>query len=76
MEIKKPKVEKPDSTYVDARIAQKTAGRAKRSMVSLFSYSCYCSALIMDRSVIKCKPLLSRCSTTLESSRMRQTGYG
>jgi len=33
VEIKKPKVEKPDSTYVDARIAQKTAGRAKRSMV-------------------------------------------
>ena len=30
----------------------------------------------MNRSVIKCKPLLSRCSTTLESSRMRQTGYG
>jgi len=33
VEIKKPKVEKPDSTYVDTRIAQKTAGRAKRSMV-------------------------------------------
>jgi len=33
VEIKKPKVEKADLTFVDARIAQKTAGRAKRSMV-------------------------------------------
>ena len=33
MEIKKPKVEKADLTFVDTRIAQKTAGRAKRSMV-------------------------------------------
>ena len=33
VEIKKPKVEKTDLTFVDARIAQKTAGRAKRSMV-------------------------------------------
>ena len=38
-QAKKPKVEKPDSTYVDTRIAQKTAGRAKRSMVS--PYSCF-----------------------------------
>jgi len=33
VEIKKPKVEKTDLTFVDTRIAQKTAGRAKRSMV-------------------------------------------
>jgi len=33
VEIKKPKVEKADLTFVDSRIAQKTAGRAKRSMV-------------------------------------------
>ena len=35
VEIKKPKVEKADLTFVDSRIAQKTAGRAKRSMVCM-----------------------------------------
>ena len=46
VEIKKPKVEKADLTFVDARIAQKTAGRAKRSMVGdpsfLFGASLAC----------------------------------